>query len=283
MTHYLTLISIVIAMFLGGCGQDYRVQSIIDTSEAWATVKRTPESPLQFGKDDYRVFINPYTYAPNWADSSGRLDRGELEGTPSRYTYYEIAAGFAGKCKTEAEQQAARNMLQNAMFRVSDEMVIVHLAGVRAIEGTSNFALGTLTTGLAGAAAVVVPPTAAALAAGAAGTNSVRALSNEQYFRNLLTENVYSAIYTRRSQYKVLVTARQQKPIKEYDVEAAIADATCYHEMGSFLFGLSVVRSDIEVANAQRLKDLLNLQKDELERSLPPSKPWYIKLFEGRQ
>ncbi|MBX9737044.1 MAG: hypothetical protein K2X32_08975 [Phycisphaerales bacterium] len=281
MRFHLVYVLCWLAALLGGCAESYRVQSIIDTSEPWASIRRTPDSPLKTNADNYRVFMNPYTYAPHLVDSRGLVNRGS-DDAAQRWTFYEIAAGVTEDNSATAHSEkrtAARNMLQNAMLRASDEMVLIHLTAVRATEGTSNFVLGSITTGLAGTAAVVAPPIAAPLAAGAATTNSVRALSNEQYFRNLVTENVYTAIHTRRAKFREIIVKKQRSKIFDYDVEAAIADATYYHEMGSFLFGLSVVRSDIEMANADRVRALLDAQDKELDRSkIPPQRSLQLRL-----
>lgn len=248
---------------VGGCGQDYRVRSIFDTSEPWAVIRRNPNNfnlADALRDDEYRVFLNPYTYAPSLASEDGRLP------VNSRHlSLYSIASGMGVDALSKSPEiternrvrKEARNQLQNAVMRVSDEMTVVHLSGIRAADSSSNFISGAVTTGLAAGASVAAPVVAAPLAAGAAGTNALRSLSNEQFFRNIVTEQVFTAIQSQRGLVRNAIIKKQSMPIEEYDIERALADATTYHEMGSFLYGLALVRHDIEVANAARVSTSL--------------------------
>ncbi|GEM_PF-3542574 len=227
----------------------FRVRSIIDTSQNWAVPHRVPP-PLSLHDDDFRVLINPYTYNPEASDENGKLKSTEK-------SLYSMATQSIG-CPSEMEKvkgRDARNRLQSALFAASEAMLSVHISKIKSNESGTNMLLGVATTGLAATASVVNPAAAPSFAAAAAATNASRSLFNEEVFRNMLTEQVVTAIISKRTMFRERILMDHYKQfVDEYDVERAIYDALAYHEMGSFEYGLATVKADIESANTERLK-----------------------------
>ncbi|MCC6968986.1 MAG: hypothetical protein IT434_02085 [Phycisphaerales bacterium] len=167
--------------------------------------------------------MNPYTYNPSGEERS----------------LYQVASSYSTNASSERYQ--ARNQLQNAILRLSDQAMSNHLARLKASESFWNNSLGFATLALAAGSAATTGGVATGLAAGATVTSGTRSLINEQEFRNALVESIILLIEKDRLKKLEEVRQAQSLPIEKYDVEQAIADAIDYHQRGSFYHGLALL------------------------------------------
>jgi hypothetical protein len=255
---------IAVCAILTGCGTAYRVAPITgtkDSTQVWGEYPHPiPDTLLNpFHKVQPDVLLNPYEYNPTSTNKN----------EPSLY-YRASHPKDSELTNAICDATMARNQLQNAMLRISDESTALYLAKVKAAENNGNLFLGAATLGLSGGASVAGSATAKALAAAATGTGGARELFNDQIFRNALVETMVAAIEADRAQFKQQIISNQSQPIYKYDVEAAIQDANEYHLKGSFYHGLDLIRSAAEsdshdilqmqqkLAVASQIKDILN-------------------------
>ena len=96
-----------------------------------------------------------------------------------------------------------------------------------------------LATLLSGAAAVVPhAQTAKALAAGSTVSTGLLTTYNEAYFNNLAVTVVSSGISKQRESILASISKLKSKPLSEYPVNAAIADALAYHDACNIVSGM---------------------------------------------
>jgi hypothetical protein len=242
-------------LFLAGCGTAYRVTPI--TSTRYASPETWTERPHWYERGyrlDRNIYLNPYTYNPR----NTKLIAGANAAGDRATSFYGIASDPA-QAGTDAAR-IARNQLQNAIMRVSDQMTAAHLSELKSTENNGNILLGATTLGLTGGASVAGAATAKALAAAATGTGGARELFNNQVYRNALVETLIGAIEADRITFGGQIRAKQAKPIADYDVEAALRNACEYHLRGSFYHGLALIREAAEADSHTKKTDSKNLQ-----------------------
>lgn len=246
-----------LALLTTGCSSLYKPDPILIT----AYKDTFPWEGTRFlSLGEKGVYLNPYTYNPG--DTA--------TGTVS---LWKIATD---NNKAAKDRVAARNLLQNAVLRISDQVTAHHLAKLKGYENNTNLILGSAALGLTGGAAVAGEAAAKALAVAATGVVGARELFNDQVFRNALIETIIAAIEADRSKYlEDVIHAGQKKPIEEYDVEAALKDANEYHFRGSFYHGLGLVRDAAEKEN-NRKREALEARRQNAQ--LPPDLQRWIVL-----
>jgi hypothetical protein len=201
--------------------------------------------------------MNPFTYG-DWTDKDVK------NAQPS---FYSVAAGWVSGAGS-GERELARNQLQNAVIRLSDQAVSMHLSALKASESGWNNSLGFSTLALAAAATATTGGAATGLAAGATVTSGTRSLINEQEFRNALVESIIVLIEKDRAQALERIRQNQRQQIQAYDVEQAIADASDYHQRGSFYHGLALLAeaarksgNELEQSTASLVRAKVELSK----------------------
>jgi hypothetical protein len=205
--------------------------------------------------DEHQYVLNPYTYAP-------------AGGCP----LYELA-----RKGNTAEARYARNELQEAIVRLSDEAVGIHLGGVRATDTATNVLLGAAGIGLTGAASVAAGDSARALSAAATGTQGSRELFSEQVYRNTMSDTVIQLIHKDREVTLQQMRLRHVESTHDYSVEEAITDANQYHAKGSFLNGLTLARSAAD-DRVRELNRLLSPDKSDRYKTLTAN----IRTFQAK-
>ncbi len=243
----------------GGCGTVHRVEPILRTDRNSALPWRGSQSGL--GALGQSVsFINPYTYNPDEVDFDN--DQRLIRGKPS---LHRIASDAADMDKA----RLARNRLQSAILAVSDETTAVHLSAIKSTDNVMNLIFGGATSALAGGATVASTEAAKGLAAAATGTNAFRSLFNEQVYRNALSESLIQAILADREKFHIeVIQVRQKEGIDTYPVEAAIRDASVYHERGSFYHGLSLIRKAVEKETKEKETATAAVQQQQIANHL---------------
>lgn len=154
------------------------------------------------------------------------------------------------------EARLSRNMLQQAILRVSDKETAKHLSAIKGTQVNANMLLGLSAIGLSSYAALA---TDAIAMAAASGTIAARSLFNEQVYRDMLVETIIGTVISSRNEYLTKeLTPKFDQGVLMYNVEQAISDAERYHEMGSFYYGLQRLRQDAEQANKDRMEATAN-------------------------
>jgi hypothetical protein len=232
LTHRLSpFVVIASAVAVVGCNQKYRVDSVLSTDEGDG-IPWKERSDAGFMTDVEK--INPYTY------------NGKEVGSYSDSLYY-----IASNDPDESKRKNARNQLQSAIMRISDDTTAVHLTSIKATENNINLLLGIPAIGMSAAAAVSPLGAANSLSAASTGLQGSRSFVNEQVFRNTLFDSIILLIEEDRKTLRDAIRSKWDHPIAKYNIEAAIQDATDYHQRGSFYHGLALL--------ADAAKDKVNM------------------------
>lgn len=238
----LGLFSIVTLAPMVGCANAYRVDPVLNTDKNWTI----PWQEWSLSEHHVKVeVLNPYTYG-GCPDSDHNI-------VDAATSYYKLASDPVGLGSVAGKEQArhARNQLQSAIIRLSQDTTSLHLAGLKSTEANVNLVLGMTAIGLS-AGAAAAPGAAQGLSAGAAFAGGSRALINEQVYRNALIETTIRLIDVSRAEKLLEIQRKQTLSVSDYNVEAAITDAVEYHERGSFFHGLSLLRAEAEKSAQQR-------------------------------
>ena len=155
------------------------------------------------------------------------------------------ALRYANRSENSAEQGVLlRNRIQDYLISASNEQCRIYSANLRVAAAEPNFWLGTLTTlfGAAGAATTVVQ-SARTLAALAAGTSGIRAEFNQDFFASQTADVIIGAFNSARKEKLAAMNSARgdkgNKPLLEYTIERAVADAIQYHGDCSIAAGLT--------------------------------------------
>jgi len=256
---------------LAGCNKNYRVDPVMSTSQCSGIPWTETSATAGLGTTDVEK-INPYTY------------NGSTKEGVSGKSFYATASD-PDEPDLEKRKEA-RNQLQSAIMRISDESTAIHLTAIKAAENNTNLFLGLPALGMSAAATVSPLGAANSLSAASTALQGSRSFINEQVFRNTLFESIILLIEGDRKAKKEAIRAKWNDSIAEYNVEAALQDAAEYHQAGSFYHGLSLLadaandranllrgsRNTLErpgaistleakVVSAQRTLDQLNVEK----------------------
>jgi hypothetical protein len=219
-------------LLLTSCSTAYRVPEISDyesnNTNIWVAHHRFKRVEM----------INPQRYTP-----PGEVD--SLYHTARHYTN--------GLQATNAE--IARNSLQCTMITLSDKAVSKHLSEVTGTQIDVNMLLGGGALAATGVGAVAAPALAQAASASGAGILGFKSLFNEEVYRNALVQALIGAIISDRDKIKADLDAKRLQPIHLYSVDDAIEGISKLQEHGSFYYGLTIVKSDVEKATTARKDD----------------------------
>ncbi len=168
-----------------------------------------------------------------------------------------------------------RNRVQDRIIAASNESCKRFQYALKSHSSTTNFVLGTVTTGLGAAGAIATQSTAQILAAGAGFTSGTRAEYNQDFFSTLAVEVIVKAFEQVRSKtletiedkrtFKLGLTGQgisNNKSISLYTVQMAVADAITYHAQCSLTVGLEEAsRSLTLIANpgAEQLRQAMGI------------------------
>ncbi len=251
------LVLVLVAFGAAGCSQHYRVDPILSTDKETQTPWEVTSKAEGIGSTV--TIMNPYTYRPvRYARKSVEGDVGTLN-TWDKRSLYEVAQDWNER---DAVRQEARNELQRAIMRLSDEASGVHLAGIRATETNVNLILGATAIGLTGAASVAAAETAKALAAAATGAQG-RAGPGQRAGLPQRPERIDHPPHRGRPRItRVEIEKKWNKSMAEYPVESAISEAMEYHEKSSFYHGLALVRAAAEEKAKSVDDDTKNLKNE---------------------
>lgn len=157
------------------------------------------------------------------------------------------------------QRKLARNLLQQHVVRLSDEICRVHEARIYASAASFNFGFASTATLLSGAAAVVGGETAkSALAAAAAALLGTQGHLNAEFYQNLFAHAIVQKTREIRAVKFAEITNAQDMPIHKYGADDAVRDAVNYHLSCSFYEGV-VALAD---ANARRGRTKVDIDKE---------------------
>jgi hypothetical protein len=187
-----------------------------------------------------RVGSEPKT-AQNREDAEEVVERLRLE---TAFYAFDHAPGMS------QEPDERRNRVLQRLIGASDMNCGIFTQRIYRIQATGNFGLGSLSTLLGGAGAIVTNVDSARLLSGAsAAATGLRAELNEDYFRKQWIEALVKAIETRRNKLRTEIAERSGKSIKEYNVQAAVADAIRYNDACSLVSALAEVNQALAIAD----------------------------------
>jgi len=152
----------------------------------------------------------------------------------------------ADPTKIEDASKTVRNELVQELRSRSNEVCDLHKAAILAHNATFNVTLGGLTTLLAGTASVVGGFQAPIFAAGAAGTNSIRSLVNDEVYARSVAGLIVRAIEKGRTDSWHALSAKLNEPYNKYDVFEAISDVEEFHQTCSFYVGITRISEALE-------------------------------------
>jgi hypothetical protein len=277
-------LGVVILGFTEGCGSVYKVSPIISydksAAEPWEDTgwlrKHTVDYVWKFGERE--TLINYYTFNPSYIPTNTSPKKLDAE-LRANSLYFKAHL----ENNTNAENaRLARNELQNAIMNVSDGVVSLHLARLKATENNGNMLFGGSAITASSLAAVTTGGTAAAWATAATGSAAARELFSDQVYRNALVETLIAAIEADRDKTRQDILASQSKSVSEYDVEKALEDACTYHLHGSFYYGLTLIRAAAEEKNQQKLSDTASQKKLSNLPSVVQAESQVLDLLNGK-
>ena len=164
-----------------------------------------------------------------------------------------------------ASQQAAkvdeykyrRNDLQERLITASNQRCSAYIRTIVSSKSQTQMGWTGLATLLSGAAAVIPNAlTAKAFAAGSTVSTGLLSTYNEAYFNNLAVTVVSSGISKQRESILASISTSQTKPLSEYPINAAIADALAYHAACNIVSGMEAAAKATSGADKTRFSPL---------------------------
>ncbi|WP_327079701.1 hypothetical protein [Polaromonas sp. CG_9.5] len=135
--------------------------------------------------------------------------------------------------------QYLRNDLQDRIIAASNQRCGTFLRVLVSSKSQTQMGWSGFATLLSGAASIATPVSAAkALAAGSTVSNAFLSLYNEAYFNNLTVNVISAGISKQREGLLQYMTKEREKPLLQYPVNRAIADALTYHSACNIITGL---------------------------------------------
>lgn len=144
----------------------------------------------------------------------------------------------------KAKDQTNRNLLQNKIIELSDDICEQHKGDIIGTSATVNLTTGLGATVFSGVSAIVTGAAATNYAAGATILNGTRSAVSAEVYQGLFTTAIIKAIEESRDKKKNEILVRQTKNISEYTMDQAVIDAQDYHFRCSFYHGLVVLNED---------------------------------------
>ena len=177
---------------------------------------------------------------------------------------------------------AARDALQTMMIQLSDKATARHLARVTGTRINVDLFFGGAALAATGVGAVGSPALARAASATAVGLLGFKSLFGEEVYRNALVHSLVGAIISDRQKIKSDMAASRQKTTLLYSIDDALEDIRTLHDHGSFYYGLTLIKQDVETATLARqneahptnaLQRAINRKAKEMEIKNPTKKP----------
>ncbi|MEH6461707.1 hypothetical protein [Chitinimonas sp. JJ19] len=132
-----------------------------------------------------------------------------------------------------------RNDLQERLITASNQRCSAYIRTIVSSKSQTQMGWTGLSTLLSGAAAVVPHAlTAKALAAGSTVSTGLLSTYNEVYFNNLAVTVISAGISKQRASILASINQFQSRPLSQYSVNAAIADALAYHAACNIVSGM---------------------------------------------
>lgn len=137
------------------------------------------------------------------------------------------------------EYRYLRNDLQERLVAASNQRCGAYIRTIVSSKSQTQMGWTGLSILLSGAAAVVPhAATAQALAAGSTASTGLLSTYNEAYFNNLTVTVVSAGIAKQRDSILASMAALKTKPLSDYPVNAAVADALAYHAACNIVTGM---------------------------------------------
>lgn len=165
---------------------------------------------------------------------------------------------------------ANRSQIQDRIIAASNQRCNLYTTYLKRVNTYENGIFGTLTTILGGAGAIVTGETAARTLSGLAGISSgTRAELNQAIFESIATSIIIPGIQSTRKTFLKEIMDKRTKPIQEYTIEGAIADAITYHGYCSMDTGISFAQKSIQSYDDLGMTEFLKIQKQIEEAKKP--------------
>ena len=192
--------------------------------------------------------------------------RGNYKGVkPGTAAYVERARDAFYLYGDAAELAQRRNRVQDRIVMASEHRYGRFAQYIQSVSSDTNFALGSLTTLLAGAGAIFTPAsTVRALSGSAAIISGTRAEFNDSYYARKTIDVILDGIKLERKRiYEEIIEKRSNADIASYTVEGAIADALRFHNAAHISVGIKAAADAIEAADqGVGLKELTRALKE---------------------
>jgi hypothetical protein len=138
-----------------------------------------------------------------------------------------------------SDDSLQRNRIQDRLIMASNEICENYKVLLKKKQAHFNFWSGAAATVLGAAGAVVTGQDAARTLSALSGASSgIRAEYNEQYFSDLAAHVITKGINARRKEILGIINEGQKRPVAEYTIETAMADAIVYHGACTLIGGL---------------------------------------------
>lgn len=142
-----------------------------------------------------------------------------------------------------------RNELQDRLVAASNQRCGTFIRTLVSSKSQTQMGWGGLATFLSGAATITTPIAAArVLSAGSTISSSFLNLYNEAYFNNLTVNVISSGISKKREGLLQYISIERDKPLVDYTINRAIADALTYHAACNIVTGLEAAGTAINTA-----------------------------------
>lgn len=206
---------------------------------------------------------------------------------------YEQSQSSSPTETTHLAATASRNILQNKIIELSDDICEQHKGDIVGTASTFNLTTGLGATIFSGVSAIVTGAAAANYAAGATILNGARSAVSAEVYQGLFTTAIIKAIEESRNKKRNEISAKQDKDAGLYSADQAVIDAQDYHFRCSFYHGLVVLNQDSKKRAAPSREELLgrikemraeqkeNITHKSLRANQLKSEPTNLKLEQG--
>jgi uncharacterized protein YceK len=150
-----------------------------------------------------------------------------------------------------------RNELQERLITASNQRCSAYIRMIVSSKSQTQIGWGGLAGLLSGAASVVSNvQMAKVFAAGSTVSTGLLSAYNEAYFNNLAINVVSAGISKQRESILSSISLYQDKPLPDYPVNAAIADALAYHAACNIVSGMEAAAKAATEADAAKFSPL---------------------------
>jgi uncharacterized protein YceK len=172
-------------------------------------------------------------------EKAEKFEQIDLDKLLTDYGFGDRKVTQAGLKDNAEEFRYRRNDMQDRILAASNQRCGTYLRELVASKSQTKMGWGSAALLLSGAASVVTHAhTAKALAAGSTAATGINSLYNEAYFNNLALNVISAGISKQREQILGQITTQRAKPMADYPVNRAVADALQYHAACNMISGL---------------------------------------------